>query len=82
MATTKNYGLYVTEPADDILVQTWRTRICGSTESNMVIIDEALAGLNEKTLPAVSEADEDKILKVTGGAWTPVNIGNASGNKY
>lgn len=49
MSTTKNYGLYVTEPADDPNFIDWRTNIAGATNSNMTIIDEALAAKSEKS---------------------------------
>lgn len=82
MAETEHYGLFVTEPSDDLKVQVWRNRLCGSQDSNMTKIDAAIAELELRALPVVTEADEDKILKVTGGVWTLVSIGNAAGEKY
>lgn len=82
MATTKNYGLYVTAPSDNVRVQTWRNQLCGDADSNMVKIDKALAALDAKSLPPVTASDEDKILKVTGGVWAAVDIGSVYGSSY
>ena len=42
LATTKNFGLYITEPGDDPFVLDWRNAIAGNVDSNMMKIDEAL----------------------------------------
>lgn len=43
MAETTNYGLYITEAADNPSFEDWRNALCGSNDSNMQKIDAALA---------------------------------------
>lgn len=46
MATTKNYGLFVSNPSDS-KVFNWRMAIAGETDSNMTIIDETLHEISQ-----------------------------------
>lgn len=48
MATTKNYGLFVSNPSDS-KVFNWRMAIAGETDSNMTIIDETLHKLSQNS---------------------------------
>lgn len=48
MSTTQNYGLYI-EDDDSTLFQTWRQKMNGTDDSNMVKIDQALSEKGDKS---------------------------------
>ena len=45
MATTTNYGLYLNDDSSETFLS-WRNKINGTEDSNMLIIDEALASMD------------------------------------
>ena len=47
MAETSNYGLYITEAADNPTFKDWREKMAAAGDSNMEKIDEALKELSD-----------------------------------
>ena len=58
MAETTNYGLYITETADNPSFEDWRNALCGSNDSNMQKIDAALANAAPQHLIVTITGDD------------------------
>lgn len=67
MAETNNYGLYLTDNDQESFIS-WREKINGQTDSNMIKIDSALSGKADKSV-TIEDVLSGNIIDSPGDGW-------------
>lgn len=85
MAETTNYGLYITEAADNPSFEDWRNALCGSNDSNMQKIDAALANAAPQhfiVTVTINDSGKYEADKTTAEIYSASNSGRLVLAKY